>query len=69
MAARDVVIGFGVAQSLPVRLEEDEIRRLREALPGGGWFDLQTDDGTAHIRLDTVVFVRIVKVEHRVGFG
>jgi hypothetical protein len=69
MAERDVVIGFGVGQSLPVRLDDAEIQRLRDALSGDGWFELQHDDGTAHIRLDTVVYVRIDKDEHRVGFG
>lgn len=69
MAARDVVIGFGVGQALPVRLENEEIQRLRDALAAGGWFELHHDDGTAHIRLDTVVYVRIDKDEHRVGFG
>ena len=66
---RDVVIGFAVGQSLPVRLDDDEIKRLLGALADGGWFELATDDGTAHLRLDTVVYVRVDKDEHRVGFG
>ncbi len=69
MGRHEVVIGFAVGQSLPVRLEEPEIQRLRDALAGGGWFELQHEDGTAHLRLDTVVYVRIDKDEHRVGFG
>ena len=66
---RDVVIGFGVGQALPVRLDDEEIQRLQTALREGGWFELKHDDGIAHIRLDTVVYVRIDKDEHRVGFG
>ena len=66
---RDVVIGFGVGQALPIRLGDEEIQRLRDALSGGGWYEVKHDDGTAHIRLDTVVYVRIDKDEHRVGFG
>jgi hypothetical protein len=69
MATREVVIGFGVGQMLPVRVEDDEIKRLRKALPAGGWFDLHHDDGTAEIRLEAVVYLRIDKDEHRVGFG
>jgi hypothetical protein len=69
MAAREVVIGFGVGQLLPVRVEDSEVQRLRDALPEGGWFELQHDDGTAQIRLDAVVYLRIDKDEHRVGFG
>ncbi|HVE67003.1 MAG TPA: hypothetical protein VNB64_00335 [Solirubrobacteraceae bacterium] len=68
-ATREVVIGFGVGQMLPVRVDDSEIDRLRSALPDGGWFELQHDDGTAQIRLDAVVFLRIDKDEHRVGFG
>jgi len=52
-----------------VGVEDDEIKRLRKALPAGGWFDLHHDDGTAEIRLDAVVYLRIDKDEHRVGFG
>jgi len=66
---REVVIGFGVGQALPVRVDDDEIKRLQGALREGGWFELRHDDGTAHIRLDTVVYLRIDKDEHRVGFG
>ena len=66
---REVVIGFGVGQALSVRLEDQEIQRLQGALRDGGWFELQTEDGTAQVRLDAVVYVRVEKDEHRVGFG
>ena len=69
MARREIVIGFGVGQTLPIRVEDDEIQRLRDALADGGWFELSHEDGTAHLRLDTVVYLRIDKDEHRVGFG
>jgi hypothetical protein len=69
MAVREVVIGFGVGQSLPVRMDDEEILRLQGALREGGWFEVAHDDGIAHIRLDTVVYLRIDKDEHRVGFG
>ena len=69
MTVRDVVIGFGVGQALPVRMDDEEILRLQGALREGGWFEVIHDDGIAHIRLDTVVYVRIDKDEHRVGFG
>ena len=66
---REVTIGFAVGQALAVRLEEDQIKRLRESLSGGGWFELQTEDGTAQVRLDAIVYVRVEGDEHRVGFG
>ena len=68
-ARREVTIGFGVGQALAVQLEEDQIKRLRKALPDGGWFELEAEDGTAQIRLDAVVYVRVEGDEHRVGFG
>jgi len=66
---REVTIGFGVGQALAVRLDEDQIKRLRKALSDGGWFELETEDGTAQVRLDAVVYVRVEGDEHRVGFG
>jgi hypothetical protein len=66
---REVTIGFGVGQALVVRLEEDQIKRLRKGLSDGGWFELDTEDGTAQVRLDAVVYVRVEGDEHRVGFG
>jgi regulator of protease activity HflC (stomatin/prohibitin superfamily) len=66
---REVTIGFAVGQALAVRIDEDQIKRLRESLGGGGWFELQTEDGTAQVRLDAVVYVRVENDEHRVGFG
>jgi hypothetical protein len=68
-ARREVTIGFGVGQALAVRLNEDQIKRLRKALSDGGWFELETEDGTAHVRLDAVVYVRVEGDEHSVGFG
>ena len=66
---REVTIGFGVGQALAVRLDEDQLKRLRKALPEGGWFEVETEDGTAQVRLDAVVYVRVEGDEHRVGFG
>jgi hypothetical protein len=68
-ARREVTIGFAVGQALAVRLDEDQIKRLRKSLGDGGWFELDTEDGTAQIRLDAVVYVRVEGDEHRVGFG
>jgi predicted pyridoxine 5'-phosphate oxidase superfamily flavin-nucleotide-binding protein len=68
-ALREVTIGFAVGQALAVRLDEDQIKRLRKALNDGGWFELQVEDGTAQIRLEAVVYVRVEGDEHRVGFG
>ncbi len=66
---REVTIGFAVGQALSVRLDDDQIKRLRKSLTDGGWFELEGEDGTAQIRLDAVVYVRVESDEHRVGFG
>ena len=50
-------------------LPQDQIKRLRKSLSDGGWFELETEDGTAQVRLDAVVYVRVEGDEHRVGFG
>ena len=66
---REVTIGFGVGAALAVRLDDDQIKRLRKALPDGGWLELETDEGPTQVRLDAVVYVRVEGDEHRVGFG
>lgn len=66
---REVTIGFAVGQSLSVRLDDDQIKGLRKSLNDGGWVELETEDSTAQIRIDAVVYVRVEGDEHRVGFG
>ena len=66
---REVTIGFAVGQALVVRLDDDQIKRLRKSLSDGGWLELVTEEDTAQIRLDAVVYVRVEGDEHRVGFG
>jgi hypothetical protein len=65
----DVSIGFQGGQVLAVRLDEDAIKGLRSALDRDGWYEMSTEDGTAAVRLDKVVYVRVEDTEHRVGFG
>ena len=66
---REVTIAFAVGQALVVRLDDDQIKRLRKSLSDGGWLELETEEDTAQIRLDAVVYVRVEGDEHRVGFG
>jgi hypothetical protein len=70
MAAQRVDIGFIGGQVLSVRLEDEGLRRLRDALDGGaGWHDLQSDDGEVALDLGKVAYVRLDSGEHRVGFN
>jgi hypothetical protein len=64
-----VEIGLGIGQGLTVRLDEDELKRLRERLEqGAGWFDLESDEGTVALNLATVVYVKVAS-PHTIGFS
>lgn len=71
MAARPqrVSIGFEGGQVFSARLAADSISELRNALPNGGWHELETDEGPAHVDVSRVVYVRVESDELRVGFG
>ena len=70
MALQRVTIGFaGGTEVLAVRLEDDALDGLLQAVAGGDWHDLTVDDGTIRLNLSQVVYVRTARDEHRVGFG
>ena len=64
-----VNIGFDGGQVLSARVKPDELAKLRGALGGDGWHDLEGEDGTVAISLSSVVYVIVAHEEHRVGFG
>jgi hypothetical protein len=69
MAAGRVEIGFSGGQVVAVRLSDERVKDLRQALDGAnGWFDLETEDGEVALDLREVVFVRGAPGEHRIGF-
>jgi hypothetical protein len=68
--AKRVHIGFGIGQSLQVKLSDDQLADLRKAVEsGGGWYDLETDDGAVALNLATVVFLRVDEPSHAIGFS
>jgi hypothetical protein len=70
MALQRVTIGLSAsAQVLAVRVEDDALDTLLQALRGGDWHDLTVDDGTIRLNLGQVQYVRTTRDEHRVGFG
>ncbi len=70
MALQRVTIGLSAsAQVLAVRVEDDVLDGLLEALKGGDWFDLTVDDGTIRLNLSHVQYVRTTRDELKVGFG
>ena len=64
-----ISIGFQGGQVLTARVALKDLKDLRGALEGGGWHELQVDDGTVALNLDQVVYVNVDSDEHRVGFG
>jgi hypothetical protein len=70
MALQRVTIGMTAhAQVLAVRIEDEVLDELLQALKGGDWHDLTVDDGTIRLNLSQVLYVRTTLDEHRVGFG
>ncbi len=64
-----VSIGFDGGQILSARVAPAELAKLRNALGGDGWHDLNAEDGTVAVALKSVVYVLVDHEEHRVGFG
>jgi hypothetical protein len=69
MAAGRIEIGFSGGQVVAVRMTDDKVKDLRQALDrADGWFDIQTEDGEIALDLRQVVFLRGAPGEHRIGF-
>lgn len=68
--AAKVSIGFSGGQVVEVKITEDTLKKLRQALDKAeGWTDLETDDGMISIDLEKVVFLRGASAPHNIGFG
>jgi len=67
--AQRISIGFQASPPLALRVSDDELAKLRDALGGEGWHDLEGEDGDLRLSLEHVLWVRVEKDEHRVGFG
>ncbi len=70
MALQRVTIGLsGSPQVLAVRMEDEALDKLLQAVSNGDWHDMTVDDGTIRLNLAQVLYVRTTRDEHRVGFG
>jgi hypothetical protein len=67
--ARRVSIGFQGGQSLALRVSDEQLKTLNEALAAGGWHEIESEDGPVRVDLSQVVFVSSDSDEARVGFG
>ena len=67
--AQRISIGFQASPPLALRVSEEELGRLHDALGGEGWHEVAGDDGTVKLSLAHVLWLRVDKDEQRVGFG
>jgi hypothetical protein len=50
-------------------VSETELEKLEGALGGEGWHEVEADDGSVRLNLQHVLWLRVERDEHRVGFG
>jgi hypothetical protein len=68
-ALRRISIGFQAGQVLALRVSDAQLKDLYKALQGGGWHELESEDGPVRLYLGQVVYVRAEDEDSRVGFG
>jgi hypothetical protein len=66
---RRITIGFQGGGALALRVSDEALQALTAALEGGGWYEVDSEDGPARVDLAQVVYVSADKDESRVGFG
>jgi hypothetical protein len=64
-----ISIGFQASPPLALRVSQEELDKLNNALGGDGWHDVSGEDGTVRMNLQHVLWVRVDREESRVGFG
>jgi hypothetical protein len=71
MTARRAAVGFQGGQVLSLRITEENLTALREALrreDDDRWYEVEAADGAILVDLLQVVYLRVESDEHRVGF-
>jgi hypothetical protein len=70
MAMNKVSIGFQGGGGLSVRIEDEVLASLRDALKSGDqWVDLETADGKVALKASEVIFVSTDAGQHKIGFS
>ena len=67
--AQRISIGFQASPPLALRVSEAELKKLEGALGSEGWHEVEADDGSVRLNLQHVLWLRVERDEHRVGFG
>jgi hypothetical protein len=71
VSARRAALGFaGNAQVLSLRISDEQLASLRQALQEGRerWHEVEATDGAVLVDLGQVTYLRVESGEHRVGF-
>jgi hypothetical protein len=68
-SSQRISIGFQASPPIALRVSQEELDKLQNALGGEGWHDLEGEDGTLKLSLEHVLWVRVERDESRVGFG
>jgi hypothetical protein len=67
---RRVEVGFAGGQAISLRLTQKAYEGFRKDVQrGGGWTEVESDDGPVSVNLDAVVFIKLDSGDHRVGFS
>jgi hypothetical protein len=64
-----ISIGFQASPPLALRVTDDQLAKLNDALGSDGWHEVEAEDGSVRLNLAHVLWVRTESDEHRVGFG
>ena len=67
---RRIVLGFQASPPLPVKLPEDVLAALRQALQAGEqrWYEVEGPDGAVLLDLKQVVYLRVESSDQKIGF-
>ena len=66
---RRISIGFQGGQVLSLRVSDEQLKALENALGAAGWHEIASDEGPVRLDLTQVVYVRAETEDLRVGFG
>jgi hypothetical protein len=67
--AQRISIGFQASPPLALRVSDEALDSLQNALGSEGWHDVEAEDGSIRLNLAHVLWLRVERDEHRVGFG
>jgi hypothetical protein len=67
--ARRISVGFQGGQVLALRVGDDHIKPLYDALGTTGWHEIESEDGPVRVDLAQIVYVSAESDDLRVGFG